>query len=130
VAVIVVAVLLGTIVTVVSGSEPGGILSGFLIAGTVVGALLVRPGSGHLIFPVPPIAYVAAAVLAGLIHDRTTDTSVTGLALGALQWIAAGFLAMITATVLAVAIAVCRWARQARTRPAHAATSDRSGPAD
>lgn len=129
VAVIVVAVLLGTVVTVLSRSEPGVVLSAFLIAGTFLGALLVQPGSGFLIFPVPPIAYVAAAVVAGLVHDRPAGSSVTSLALNAVQWIGSGFLAMIAATLLAIVIAVARWARGSRPAPPPA-TSDRAGPAD
>jgi hypothetical protein len=109
------ATLLGLLITVVFGSEPGVILGVFLIAGTVAAALAVRPGIVYLIFPVPAPAYAVAAIAAGLIHDRGVDTSNTALALSAAQWIASGFIPMIIATALAVLIAGYRWLREARS---------------
>jgi hypothetical protein len=108
------ATLLGLVITLLSGTEPGIILGAFLVAGTVAGALAVRPGAVYLIFPVPALAYVLAAVIAGLVHDRGVDTSRTALALNAAQWIAGGFIAMTVATGLAVVIAAYRWLRAAR----------------
>jgi len=108
---VVAAVLLGLVITVLSGSEPGVILGALLIAGTIVGALAVRPGAAYVIFPVPAPAYAVAAMIAGLIHDRAADISSTALALNAGQWIAAGFIPMIVATALAVLIAGYRWLR-------------------
>ena len=105
--------LLGTLLT---GSDPGVLLGIFLVTGTAAGALAVRPGAAHLIIPVPPLAYVVAATLAGLVHDRAADTSHTALAISAAQWIASGFLAMTAATLLASAVAVVRWAME-RRRP-------------
>jgi hypothetical protein len=107
------ATLLGMVITVLSGSEPGLILGIFLIVGTIVAALAVRPGATYLIFPVPAPAYAVAAVIAGLIHDRGADTSLTALVLNAGQWIAAGFIPMTVATALAVLIAGFRWLRNA-----------------
>jgi hypothetical protein len=52
---------------------------------------------------------VGAAVIAGLIHDRATDTSNTALTLNGVQWIASGFVAMTAATILAIVIAAGRW---------------------
>jgi hypothetical protein len=123
------AVLLGTALTVLSGSEPGVILSVCLVGGSVLAALAVRPAGAYLIFPVPALAYLVAAVTCGLIHDRGADNSVSGLALSAVQWAAAGFVAMIVSTVLAIAITVFRWARDARQRGPRAVSSDRPGPA-
>jgi len=120
------ATLLGLGITVLSGSEPGVILSVFLVVGTVAAALAVRPGAVYLIFPVPAPAYAAAAVIAGLIHDRATDTSSTALALSAAQWIAGGFIAMTLATVLALLIAGYRWLRSAR--PPGGSAVGRPGP--
>jgi len=105
------ATLLGLVITVLSGSDPGVILGVFLIAGTVVAALAVRPRAAYLIFPVPAPAYAVAAVIAGLIHDRAADASRTALALNFGQWIAAGFIPMTVATALAVLIAGYRWLR-------------------
>ena len=108
---VVAAALLGMVITVLSGSEPGLILGIFLVAGTIAAVLAVRPGATYLIFPVPAPAYALAAIVAGLIHDHAADTSRTALVLNAGQWIAAGFIPMTVATVLAVLIAGYRWLR-------------------
>ena len=101
--------LAGLIGTVLTGREPGLVLAAGLILGTVCGVAAVRPGAAYLIIPVPALTYVVAAILAGLIHDHAIDTSRTALAVGLTQWVAGGFLVMVTATLLAIAIAVIRW---------------------
>ena len=106
--------LAGLLVTVVTGSGPGLILGIFLLAGTAAGALAVHPRAAYLIIPVPALAYLVAAILAGVIHDHAADTSHTALAISAAQWIASGFVAMSAATLLAIAVAVVRWAAQRR----------------
>jgi hypothetical protein len=98
--------LLGTVLT---GSEPGFLLGAGVILGTVCGAVAVQPRAAYLIIPVPALAYLAAAVLAGFIHDHAIDTTRTELAVGLTQWVASGFLVMIAATLLAIAIAAIRW---------------------
>jgi hypothetical protein len=103
--------LLGTLVT---GSEPGVVLGIFLLAGTAAGAVAVRPRAAYLIIPVPALVYVVAAIVAGLVRDHASDTSHTALAIGAAQWIASGFLAMTAATLLAIVVAVVRWAADRR----------------
>jgi hypothetical protein len=108
--------LLGMLATILTGSEPGVVLDAFLIAGTVTAGLAVRPGAVYLIIPVPALAYVVTATIAGLIRDRATDTSLTGLAVHMVQWIASGFLAMTAATILAIAITVARWPTARRRR--------------
>ena len=100
----------GLVLTVLTRSEPGAMLGIFLLAGTAAGVLAVHPRAAYLLIPVPPLAYVAAAILAGLLHDRGTDTSHTALALSAAQWIAGGFVAMSAATLLAIVVATARWA--------------------
>jgi len=100
----------GLVLTVLTRSEPGAMLGSFLLAGTAAGVLAVHPRVAYLIIPVPPLAYVAAAILAGLFHDHATDTSHTALALSGAQWIAGGFIAMSAATLLAIAVATARWA--------------------
>ena len=92
--------LAGLIGTVLTGSEPGLILAAGLILGTVCGAVAVHPRATYLIIPVPVLAYVVAATVAGLIHDHAIDTSRAALAVGLTQWIAGGFLTMIAATLL------------------------------
>jgi hypothetical protein len=101
--------LAGLLGTVLAGSEPGFALSAGLIVGTVAGAVAVRPQAAYVIIPVPALAYVVAATVAGFIHDHAIDTSRTALAVGLTQWIAGGFLIMIAATLLAMAIAAIRW---------------------
>jgi hypothetical protein len=94
---------------VLTGSEPGTVLSVFLIAGTAAAVLAVRPRAVYLIIPVPALAYVVAAVVAGLIHGQASSTSRTALAVSAAQWAASGFLVMAAATVLAIGAAAARW---------------------
>jgi hypothetical protein len=106
---IIAAALLGAAVTAISSRDPGVTLGVFIIAGTAVAASVVRLRSVYIIFPVPALAYVGAAVIAGLIHDRATDTSNTALTLNGVQWIASGFVAMTAATILAIVIAAGRW---------------------
>jgi hypothetical protein len=107
---------LGMLATVLSRTEPGSVLGVFVVAGTVAATLAVRPRAAYLVIPVPALAYVVAATIAGLIHDRASDSSLTGLAVHAAQWIASGFLAMSAATLLAIAITAVRWPRSGRGR--------------
>jgi hypothetical protein len=107
---------LGMLATVLSRTEPGSVLGVLVVAGTVAATLAVRPRAAYLVIPVPALAYVVAATIAGLIHDRASDSSLTGLAVHAAQWIASGFLAMSAATLLAIAITAVRWPRSARGR--------------
>jgi hypothetical protein len=106
--------LAGLLVTVVTGSGPGLILGIFLLASTAAGALAVHHRAAYLIIPVPALAYLVAAILAGVIHDHAADTSQTALAISAAQWIASGFVAMSAATLLAIVVAVVRGAAQRR----------------
>jgi hypothetical protein len=136
--------LAGGLLTVLAGYEPGLLLGLFVIAATVVGALVVRHGASYLVIPVPAVAYFVVAVIAGLIHDRATDNTRTGLAANALQWLAGGFFYMCLATAIAIATGALRWlmtgraayrgatpwaarmaGRPIRTRPSHG--SSRSG---
>jgi hypothetical protein len=108
---------LGTLVTVAARTEPGSVLGVLVVAGTAAAALAVRPRAVYVIIPVPALAYVVAASIAGLVHDRAGDTSLTGLAVHVAQWIASGFLAMSVATLLAIAATAMRWPRSGRGRP-------------
>lgn len=114
--------LAGLIATVLRHSQPGGLLGVFLIAGTLVAALAVRADAVRSIIPAPTLVYLAASLIAGLIHDRAADTSRTALLLHAVQWISGGFLAITAATLLAIALTVVRrlW-----TRPAARSRRDR-----
>ena len=99
---------LGALLTGLTGGQPGTLLGVFLILGTLAAASVVRRGAVHLIIPVPALAYLVAATLAGIAAIPATDMSRTGLAVNALQWIAHGFLVMVIATAAAIAITIAR----------------------
>ncbi len=103
------AAAVGVAATVVTGSEPGALLGICVIIGAAAAVLAVRPTTAYQIIPAPALAYVVAAAVAGSIHDRATDTTRTGLAVGLAQWIAGGFLAMSAATILVIVVAAVRW---------------------
>ena len=109
--------VLGVIATLVIGHGPGSVLGLFIVAGTVVAALAIRPTAVRMLLPVPALCYVIAALATGLITDPPSDTSKAALAVAAAQWIAAGFLTMVLATVLAVALTIVRWLLWRRSRP-------------
>jgi hypothetical protein len=101
----------------VARSAPGFLLGFFVAAGTMAAALAVRPRTGWMIFPVPVLSYLVAALTSGVVFDRSVDSSNTALAVAAAQWVADGFFAMALATVLAVAIIAVRWVLWRRGRP-------------
>jgi hypothetical protein len=109
VGIVIAATALGGIVTLVTRTQPGRVLGGFVIAGTVVAALAVRPRAARLIVPAPVLCYLVAALATGIIADRSTDSSKAALAIGAAQWVANGFFAMALATIAALALVVIRW---------------------
>jgi len=78
-----------------------------VLAGTVAAALTVQPRTGRMIFPVPALSYLIAALTAGVVYDRAADK--TEIAVGAAQWIASGFFVMVLSTLLAVALTTVRW---------------------
>lgn len=101
--------VLGALVTVFLGRDPGFALGLLVFLSTLVAVFVVRPRAVYLVIPVPALSYVVAAVLTGYLHDRATDTSHTALAISAVQWIAAGFVAMAAATALAILVTAIRW---------------------
>jgi hypothetical protein len=125
---VIAATALGGIVTLVTSTQPGRVLGGFVVAGTVVAGLAVRPRSARLIVPAPVLCYLVAALATGIIADRSIDSSKAALAIGAAQWIANGFFAMALATIAALALVVIRWylGRGGRTAPDTPARWDRS----
>jgi hypothetical protein len=98
----------GAILTVLTGSEPGALLGVCVILATGLGAFMVSAKAAYVVIPVPALAYTAAALFSGYIHDRAVDTSATALGVSAVQWIASGFFAMCGATLLAIGIAAGR----------------------
>jgi hypothetical protein len=105
--VIVGSAVIGAIATIVTKSQPGSVLSLFVLAGTVAAALTVQPRTGRMIFPVPALSYLIAALTAGVVYDRTANK--TEIAVGAAQWIASGFFVMVLSTLLAIALTTVRW---------------------
>jgi hypothetical protein len=101
--------LIGIVATLVAGSEPGFLLSLFIIVGAVIATLGVRPGAVYLLFPLPAFAFFAGAVITGKIHDSSLSSSTAGLAAGFTQWIAGIFLPMCGATILVLLIGGARW---------------------
>ena len=115
---IVASTALGAIVTMVAGTMPGGLLGAFVVIGTIVAALAVRPRAGRMILPVPVLSYLVAALVSGVIYNRGTGASRTALAIGAAQWIANGFFPMALATAVAIVIITIRWYLWRRQRGA------------
>jgi hypothetical protein len=117
--ILVAAALLGAIITVAAKREPGAPLGWLIVAGTLIAGLAVRPRAAYLLVPWPALAYVVFGLAAGVIHNQSNPSG-SGLAVGAAQWIANGFLTMAVATVLAVVIALGRWLldRRASASPA------------
>jgi hypothetical protein len=95
--------LLGAVVTIVLRRDPGTVLGVVVVIGTLVACLAVRARSVRLLIPAPTLSYVPAAMIAGVINDRATDTSHYMDLLNAGSWIANGFLMMALATFVAVA---------------------------
>jgi hypothetical protein len=111
------AALLGAIVSVLVGGQPGLALGILVIAGTAAATLAVEPRTVYRIIPAPALAYLVAAAVAGLINDRAVDTTRTAVVLSAAQWVANGFFAMTVATGLAILICAIRWTLSRRGRP-------------
>jgi hypothetical protein len=105
---------LGTLLTIITRSDPGFLLGVMIVAGTVAACLAVSPRRAYLIIPAPALAYLPASILSGLIHDRAADASRTLLTINAARWVADGFVTMAVATGLAALIAGARWLRAGR----------------
>jgi hypothetical protein len=107
---------LGALITALAGTGPGPALGVSLVAATLAAALAIQPRAVYRIIPVPALAYVTTATVAGVIGDRAASASHTALAVSAAQWIASGFLPMTAATLLAIAVTAIRWLIQSRIR--------------
>ena len=71
VCIIVASAAIGAIATMVARSAPGSLLGFFVVVGTVAAALAIRPRAGRMIFPVPVLSYLVAALLSGAVFDRS-----------------------------------------------------------
>jgi hypothetical protein len=103
------AALLGVLGTLLTGSEPGKLLSYLLIIGSVVAAVGIRRRSLYLLIPLPALTFFVCAVITGAVKDSSIDTSKTELGLTFLQWIAGVFFSMCAATILVLLIGGGRW---------------------
>jgi hypothetical protein len=96
------------LLTALTGGQPGTLLGVCLIVSALVAGSVVRPGAAHLIIPVPALAYLVAAMVVGITSIPAGELSRTALAINTLQWIAHGFLVMLIATGVALALTVIR----------------------
>jgi hypothetical protein len=117
VAFVITGAALGALITVLAGIGPGLVLGLFLVAGTVAAAFAVQPRAVYLIIPVPALAYLTAAIAAGVAGGQAAGSSHAALAVGAAQWTASGFRPMTAATAVALAVTAARWPRGARAGP-------------
>jgi hypothetical protein len=101
---------LGALVSAVTSNPPGFLLGAFVVLATGCAVLAVRPTSVYRIIPVPALAYLVASLLTGLAVNQA-GTTLTALAVGATQWVASGFAAMIIATMIAIVATIVRWPR-------------------
>ena len=116
VGIVVIAAALGALVTVATKHDPGPLLGGFVVAGTLAAGFAVRPRAAYVLIPIPVLCYLIFGLAAGLGREEL-NSATSGLTVDAAQWIANGFLAMAAATVLAVLITLGRWLWARHTRP-------------
>lgn len=101
--------LLGAVLTLLSGSEPGILLSFFIITASLAATLGVRSGAVHVLFPLPTLAFFVTAVLTGAVHDSALASSTAGLGAAFLQWVAGIFIPATVATILVLIVGGVRW---------------------
>jgi hypothetical protein len=107
--VVAVATVVGVILTLIAGQEPGVLLGVFVILGSLVAALGVRRSFVYLLFPLPTLALFLGALMAGVVHDSNLTSSTAGLGVGFTQWIAGIFFPMVVATILVLLVGGGRW---------------------
>ncbi|MGH3281106.1 MAG: DUF6542 domain-containing protein [Trebonia sp.] len=101
--------VLGIVVTLIAGQEPGGLLGFFVVVGSIAAALGIKRGKVHLLFPAPALAFFVAAILVGKVHDANLGSSTAGLGAGFAQWVAGIFFPAVVATILVLLIGGGRW---------------------
>jgi hypothetical protein len=82
-----------------------------------------------MIIPVPALSYLVAALASGIVYEMSSGLPKMPLAIAAAQWLASGFFAMTSATVLAAALTAARWCLQSRNRNAPQANTWPTRPA-
>ena len=107
--VLVAGTLLGIILTLIAGQEPGGLLGFFIIMGTIAAALGIHRGKVYLLFPAPALAFFVAAIVTGKVHDAKLGSSTAGLGAGFTQWVAGIFFPAVVATIAVLLVGGGRW---------------------
>jgi hypothetical protein len=103
------ATVIGVVISLIAGLEPGNLLGFFVIVGSLAAVLGVRRGAVYLLFPMPALAFFAGAVVTGIIHDRELAASTAGLGAGFAQWVAGIFFPAVVATILVLLVGGTRW---------------------
>ena len=103
------AMLVGVLLTLLAGHEPGLLLGICVIAGSAAAAFGIRRNAVYLLFPLPVLAFFVGALLSGLVHDSQLASSTAGLGASFLQWVAGIFFPMVVATILVLLIGGGRW---------------------
>jgi len=124
------AALIGALLSLAAGQEPGNLLGFFIIVGSIVAVLGIRRGVIYLVFPMPALTFFVTAILVGKVHDAKLSSSTAGLGAGFLQWVAGIFDPAVLATVLVVLIGGGRWllGRQLITGTSQLVASRPAGP--
>jgi hypothetical protein len=121
------ATLLGVIATIVTKKDPGTILGALIVVGALAAAIGVRYSTAYILIPIPALAWVAGAGIAGYVHDRSLLTGSIGYGSQAAVWMAAGFTWMVIAIVAVIVVAAGRYAWVRRNRMV--SSRDRPAPA-
>jgi len=128
---LVAAALVGVVITLLTGHDPGFILGFFVVIGAIAATLGVRRGAIYLFFPLPALTLFIASIMVGAVHDRALESAGTaGVRVGFLQWVAAAFLPMCIATVVTLVIGGARWALGRQLVSGNFTTRPPSGPAN
>ena len=110
------ATLLGVIATIVTKKDPGTILGVLIVVGALAAAVGVRYSTAYILIPIPALAWVAGAGIAGYVHDRSLLTGSIGYGSQAAVWMAAGFTWMVIAIIAVIVVAAARYAWVRRNR--------------
>ena len=103
------AALIGVLLSLAAGKDPGMLLGFFVIVGSIAAVLGIRRNLVYLVFPAPALTLFVSAILLGKIHDAKLSSSTAGLASGFAQWIAGIFVPAMLATVIVVLVGGGRW---------------------
>jgi hypothetical protein len=103
------ASVIGVILTLIAGQEPGVLLGVFVILGSLAATLGIRRTAVYLLFPLPALALFLGALATGVVHDSQLASTTAGLGAGSLQWFAGIFFPMLVGTVLVLLVGGGRW---------------------